>query len=209
MKRTLTPEWLDSLPADDPGAKRSRRDLRRINAFMGNASWILRQLPKDVRRISELGAGDGSLLRRLAQQYREAQLCGYDLQHRPDSLEPRVEWVQGDVLDSPPVAGGGVLIANLILHHFTDGQLRDLGSFVRRFDFLVINEPRRARLPMALSRLATPFVNGITRHDMRVSIEAGFVAGEMPRLLGLSDEEYGIRESSTWRGSQRVLACRS
>ena len=43
--RLLTPELLDLLPADDPRAQRSRRDLARINVVMmqhrdhGQGAW--------------------------------------------------------------------------------------------------------------------------------------------------------------------------
>ena len=37
LARRLEPELLDQLPADDPRAMRSRRDLTRINGFMANA----------------------------------------------------------------------------------------------------------------------------------------------------------------------------
>ncbi|MEY2429909.1 MAG: hypothetical protein QOJ40_2794 [Verrucomicrobiota bacterium] len=36
MLRRVEPEWLDELPPDDPRAIRSRRDIHRLNAFMGN-----------------------------------------------------------------------------------------------------------------------------------------------------------------------------
>ena len=36
MKRIVQPELLDSLPPGDPRAMRSRRDLRRVNAWMRN-----------------------------------------------------------------------------------------------------------------------------------------------------------------------------
>ena len=36
MKRIVQPELLDALPPDDPRAVRSRRDLRRVNAWMRN-----------------------------------------------------------------------------------------------------------------------------------------------------------------------------
>ena len=36
VARVLEPEWLDALPHEDPRARRSRRDLVRVNALMGN-----------------------------------------------------------------------------------------------------------------------------------------------------------------------------
>jgi hypothetical protein len=64
----------------------------------------------------------------------------------------------------------------------------------------------RASIPAFLAKLATPFVNAITRHDMRVSIEAGFVSDEIPKLLDFEKHGLHFQETYTWRGSQRVLA---
>lgn len=73
MIRTLQPELLDSLPAHDAGAIRSRRDLRRLNNLMGHAGIITRALKRifpnaPPARILEIGAGDGQLLLRVATQ---------------------------------------------------------------------------------------------------------------------------------------------
>ena len=73
MIRTLHPELLDDLPADEPAAIGSRRDLRRLNTLMGHAAIIARCLKnifphKPPSRIVEIGAGDGHLLLRIARQ---------------------------------------------------------------------------------------------------------------------------------------------
>ena len=44
MKRIIEPELLDTLPPDDPRAVRSRRDLRRVNAWMRNHAIMIRAL---------------------------------------------------------------------------------------------------------------------------------------------------------------------
>lgn len=67
IQRVVQPELLDELPHADPGAIGSRRDLRRINAWMGNAGKVARALSKALagkvpRRIFDFGAGDGFLL---------------------------------------------------------------------------------------------------------------------------------------------------
>ena len=63
MNRTLHPELLDVLPSTDPRAVHSRRDLRRINALMGNARMIHRFIRKNLDCpspiIAEIGSGDG------------------------------------------------------------------------------------------------------------------------------------------------------
>ncbi len=71
VPRRVRPEALDVLDPQDPRAQRSRRDLRRIHRAMGSLT-ILKNLVARLRlaahpkRIVELGAGDGTLLLRLA-----------------------------------------------------------------------------------------------------------------------------------------------
>jgi hypothetical protein len=204
--RKLTPELLDHLPHDDPGALRSRADLRRINFFMGNERWIASMIPADTRHITEIGAGDGYLLSRLAGKFPQAEITAYDLAPRPAHLPPAVKWTQGDLFAQASPAQGGTLIANLFLHHFTDTQLAELGAWMRGFDTLLINEPLRARLPLLLGKIATPFVHTITRHDMRVSIEAGFRPGELVAALGLAKLGFQFQETASQRGFIRTFA---
>src|ERR1039458_8146833 len=69
--RAVAPEWLDELPSSDAGALCSRRDLQRLNFWMGHVSIFRRVLAKipagqNPPRLVELGAGDGTLLLRLA-----------------------------------------------------------------------------------------------------------------------------------------------
>src|SRR5947209_4251989 len=67
MQRLLESELLDHLPPEDPGAIRSRKDLRRVNEWMGHPRIIARELRKrSPRRILELGAGDGNFMLRVA-----------------------------------------------------------------------------------------------------------------------------------------------
>ena len=53
IDRLITREILDHLPSSDARAERARRDLRTINALMGNVRWI-RQALGDVLRKSAL-----------------------------------------------------------------------------------------------------------------------------------------------------------
>jgi hypothetical protein len=101
-----------------------------------------------------------------------------------------------------------MLVANLFLHHFEGEDLRRLGKICEGFDMLIFNEPDRSHIAAFLGRLLHPFVNHVTRHDMQVSIRAGFRSGEMTALLGLDASHWKIRETSTWRGARRVIALR-
>jgi hypothetical protein len=203
--RKLTPELLDHLPHDDPGAQRSRRDLRRINFFMGNERWLISKLPRAIRSVSEIGAGGGHLLSRIAKQHPSLALKAYDLAPRPDSLASSLEWIQGDLFSQPSPTDGGVLIANLFLHHFTDQQLAELGRWMAPFDCLLICEPWSALLPQLMAKFASPLIHPITRHDMRVSIEAGFAPGEISKSLRLADLGFVVKETLDWRGALRLV----
>ncbi len=207
------PELLDHLPAEAPEARRSRRDLRRINLLMGNERWVRRtvsRFPDEANRsIVEIGAGDGVLSGKLAKQFPQAEVAAYDLAPAPSDPHSRVVWHRGDLFAMPAPAGGGVLVANLFLHHFEGAALTALGRWVENFEVLVFNEPDRAALPHVLGGLMHPWINRVTRHDMHVSIRAGFAAGEISRLLGLDPGRWRTRESSTWRGARRVVVSRS
>lgn len=213
LSRVVIPEILDHLAAADPEAQRSRRDLRRINFLMGNERWVCRMLhrfPEMVGRgIVEIGAGDGQLCGKLSQLFPQAAVAAYDLAPRPVDLDSRVSWQQGDLFATSPPDAGGVIIANLFLHHFEGKSLSDLGRWCGNGELLVFCEPDRAILPHVLGGLIRPFINRVTRHDMHVSITAGFAAGEISRLLGLDRTCWKFEETWTWRGARRVIGWRT
>lgn len=213
LQRVVVPELLDHLPVDDPHAVRSRRDLRRINFLMGNERWIHRTLarfPDAVRAgLVELGAGDGRLCRTLANAFPGSSVTAFDLAPAPADLAPRVKWHRGDLFGQPPPSPGGVRIANLFLHHFEGEALTLLGRWLENADLLVFNEPDRASLPHRLGNLMHPWINHVTRHDMHVSIDAGFAAGEIQQLLGLDAARWKFEESCTWQGARRLIGVKS
>ena len=72
LPRVVEPETLDELPEDDPRAIASRRDLRRVHRVMGTSTILRRAIARAThampapRCILELGAGDGTLMLRIA-----------------------------------------------------------------------------------------------------------------------------------------------
>src|SRR5262245_9331241 len=144
MKRQVEPELLDELAADDPRAVRSRQDLRRINAWMGNArimAKILRSTCNGAapRKLVELGAGDGTFLLRVAQLLdaewhgTEAVLVDFKGVVASATLRNfeksgwRVKMVSADVFDwLNNYECCDVMVANLFLHHFSDSKLSSL-----------------------------------------------------------------------------------
>jgi hypothetical protein len=216
--RRLVPELLDSLPADHPDAILSRADLGRINALMGNHRWLERQVEGHRRRfpegrVIELGAGDGTLARRLHRRFPSLRYVGLDLALRPDTLPPPFAWLQGDLFltlptlpDGPPGPEDAVL-ANLFLHHFTDAQLRELGPQLRSAGLLAVCEPWRHPWGHVLGRLlGLTGIHPVTRHDLHASVDAGFAGDELALLLGLPPGESPARRDVTCLGAYRWCA---
>lgn len=212
MQRKIEPELLDHMPADAPSAMRSRRDLRLINMLMGNERWIGRCMRRfrDVAMsgIIEWGAGDGHLCQRIARQLPLVPYRAYDLLPPPASLPANVHWHGGDLFTAEPPAAGGVLVANLFLHHFRSDELEILSRWCDARALLCFCEPWRHRLPQVWGYGLFPLINDVTRHDMMVSIRAGFSAGELAENLHLSPRDWQIEEHCDWRGSIRMLAWR-
>jgi len=209
-KRHLTPELLDHLDHDDPAAIRSRQDLARINGIMGNKRWIIHQvhqLAKTHKELTviELGAGDGDLLQSLSSISQCSSSCsGSDLAPRPDNLKESIDWHQGNFfaqsINFKPTCTS-VVVCNLILHHFTDDALKQLAKILSQADHILVVEPHRSHLAKFLAYLGFPFVNHVTRHDMIVSIEAGFRQHELPAIFTDRQVQH---ESITITGGLRV-----
>src|SRR5450759_63437 len=89
LARQVEAEWLDHLPAHDPRAIRSRRDLKRINVMMLQAGIMERALRSNLaerpRTILDLGAGDGTFMldvaRRLSSYWRDVDVILVDRQN--------------------------------------------------------------------------------------------------------------------------------
>ena len=204
MNRCVEPELLDELPADDPRAVRSRRDLRRLNALMGNVGVLSAALRAPFqgrvpRQVADLGAGDGSVMLRLARRLRvrwrnvevelvdrqaivDAEIC-----RQFEALSWTPKPVRADVFDWLARSSGeriDLITANLFLHHFDDPPLvRLLELAAERADCFVACEPRRYPAALRASRwLWLIGCNPVTRHDAVASVRAGFRGGEISAL---------------------------
>jgi hypothetical protein len=217
IARTLEPEWLDELPADDPRAMRSRRDLQRINALMTNGTLVARELDRvfsgmPPRAIAEIGAGDGTFMLQVAQKmpsrWRAPDVVLVDRQNllgAPTREEfVAMGWqaraVTGDVfawLAQPATPMLDVIVANLFLHHFDTARLTELLCLIaRRTRVLIACEPRRSRRALFASHLlGVVGCNDVSRHDAVVSVRAGFRNKELSALWPDADA-WTLRESA-------------
>lgn len=204
IPRRVEPEWLDVLAPSDPRAAGSRRDLRRVNALMGNAAIVAGKLQQSVpdgppRRIAEIGAGDGTFMLKVAQNFSKSpqdvsvvlldrhNIVGSQTLERFSSLRWRAEPVAADVFDWLAQSTGEVfdaMVANLFLHHFEPARLTALLSrVVTRTRVFIACEPRRSGLALAGSHMLWAIgCNDVSRHDAAVSVRAGFEGEELSAL---------------------------
>jgi len=207
MRRIVEPELLDTLPSSDARAVRARTDLRRLNGIMGHAPILTnafyRHLDFETARrrslqICELGAGDGTLLLKMARAWSaldvtaEAQiidrhyLVSEETRHAFIALNWSLTPVTMEVQTwlNQPGQRVDVMFANLFLHHFPDTQLRELLRLAAaRTNLFLACEPRRSAFPLAASRLVGLIgCNAVTRHDALASVRAGFVGHELSSL---------------------------
>ena len=227
--RCTETEWLDVLRADDPRAIRSRRDLRRVNAWMLQDRIMARALTEHhvgtkPRTFVDLGGGDGefmlSVARRLASRWRDVvvivldrhALVSQETRAAFHALQWRVETVRMDVFDflaGPDAVGVDVMTANLFLHHFPPDRLARLFAQVpRSVSLFVACEPRRAPAALLGSRMLWALgCNDVTRHDAVVSVRAGFAGQELSDLWP-ADRGWQLSESGAWLFSHRFVARR-
>ena len=205
MIRTLQAELVDDLPAHHPNAIETRRDLRLINTLMGHAGIFVRSLKKAFpaqppTRLLEIGAGDGQILlrvaKRLAGRWRDVDVTFVDLQNllqektRADfaALHWTVRSVEGDIFklwsDDAALEETEAILANLVLHHFTDAQLNCLFSIAaKKADAFIAVEPRRERWSLFWANCLSLIGCGpVACHDAPVSVQAGFTHRELSAL---------------------------
>jgi hypothetical protein len=220
VPRCVRPEVLDDLAPGDPQALRSRRDLRRVHRAMRTVSALNHalsrlQLAAPPKNILELGAGDGTLLLRLAAavapRWPGVKLTLLDRQHivSPEAVEGyrRHGWEVTTVCEDALVwarqsveRSYDLTVASLFLHHFEESELRQLlrGVVSQSRAFIAI-EPRRAMLAKVGSRLIGLLgTNAVTREDAVKSVDAGFTGEEITAA-------WPATEKAWWSQEYRVL----
>jgi hypothetical protein len=100
------------------------------------------------------------------------------------------------------------VIANLLLHQFSEVDLHALGEQLQHCRLIVACEPTRRRLSQVAYRAIAPLfgANRVTLHDAHVSISAGFRGDELPRVLGLAADRWSASVHQTWLGAYRLVA---
>jgi hypothetical protein len=216
MPRVVTPELLDDLDPGDPRALRSRRDLRRVHRAMRSVQILktaIGSLPlrPPPRSIIELGAGDGTLLLRLARSLGNSwrgvhltlldrhDLIALDTHAGFRALGWTVTVIEADVLEwsRPPLGPRyDLCLANLFLHHFKGAELQALlAGGAARTNVFIACEPRRDRFSRLASRLIGLLgANAVTREDAVKSVAAGFTGHELSTVWASAPGAWATTE---------------
>jgi hypothetical protein len=162
---------------------------------MGNIliidSLLNRSLSHPPLRIAELGAGDGSLLLRLAERRaRRWPAVTLTLVDRQNLLSATMRAAFADLgwtvraaaidvfawLEREDHPRYDAIVANLFVHHFeSDALTRLFRAIAQITECFVACEPRRARVPLLASHLVGAVgANAVTRRDAVLSVRAGF-----------------------------------
>jgi SAM-dependent methyltransferase len=194
--RSEEPELLD-LGVDEEEAVRSLGDLRWVNRWLGGGRSLLRAVRPYLHegsRVLDVGCGSADLpallLRAISARL---TVVGVDLKllHLRQA-PPVVHRVVANVRGLPFAPRSfDVVTASLFLHHFDGPQvaavLRSLFALARRV--LVVNDLRRARVPLLFGQAAFPFLfrSRVSVQDGLTSIRRAFRGHELRQAFAAAD----------------------
>jgi SAM-dependent methyltransferase len=185
LERSYSREFIDG-PLPDEVMRKVHRDLTRTHRWLGNTAAIigaLRRDPLPVRRVLDIGCGDGALLTEIRRRL-QADVIGVDL--RPSSRERTVvPIVQADAVREP-LPDSDVATAVCVAHHLSDPDciemIRNVGRHCRRF---IILDLVRHRLPLALFRMTVgQLLHPVNLHDGCRSIRRAYTPREFRAIVG-------------------------
>lgn len=203
-QRSREAERLD-VGVEDEEAVRSLGDLRLVNRWLGGRRSLLRAMRPFLQegiRVLDVGCGSADLpawLQRTTPS--RIMVVGVDLKLlHLQQAPPGVHRVVADVRQLPfPPLSFDVVTVSLFLHHFdapeVGGVLRALFSLARRA--LVVNDLRRARVPLLFGQAVFPFLfrSPVSVADGLVSVRRGFRPQELAEAFASAD----LRGVRIWR----------
>jgi SAM-dependent methyltransferase len=182
------PEILDGPDVSEDVRAHAHRDLTRTHRWLGHTRAVLRALRRHrgpLGRVLDIGCGHGALLEEIRRRLC-VDVVGIDL--NPPNSAP-VPMLRGDAVHDPlPACDAAVAVC--LVHHLSEGELRQLIQNVRRSArrFVVLDLVRHPA-PLALFRaFVAPWVHWINAADGITSIRRSFTG---PELRAIAREAAG------------------
>jgi SAM-dependent methyltransferase len=185
LERSYAPEIMDNPDLPNDLMEQVHRNLTRAHRWLGNTAAIvsaLRRDPLPVRRVLDIGCGNGGLLVEIRRKLR-ADVIGVDLRVPSPNLTA-VPIVEANAVSSP-LPDSDVAVAVCVAHHLSDSDcikmIRNVGRYCRRF---IILDLVRHRLPLTLFSLAVgPWLHSVNAHDGRRSIHRAYTPAELGAMV--------------------------
>jgi SAM-dependent methyltransferase len=185
LDRSFALEIIDNPDLPDELIFEMHRDLTRTHRWLGNTAAIIAALKRDplpVRRVLDIGCGNGGLLLEIRKRLR-ADVIGVELRAPPPNLTT-VPILEANAVRSR-LPDSDVAVAVCVAHHLSDSDcielIRNVGRYCRRF---VILDLVRHWLPLALFRLAVcPWIHPVNAADGRRSIRRSHTPREMRAVV--------------------------
>lgn len=213
---------------DDPGLHKDLLmdvfdDISRSNNYLGGTGITLQAVthiiaakPNIQYTILDVGCGDGSMLRALANYARKHQyklrLIGMDMSSTAVAIAKErsadydeISYLVQDVLNLGDVKiSCDILLCTLTLHHFSNQQIP---VFLKTFskitsDTIVINDLQRSRLAFYLFKVFSAIFikTKIAKQDGLTSIQSGFTKEELKQFAkALPAFQHRIRRKWAFR----------
>jgi ubiquinone/menaquinone biosynthesis C-methylase UbiE len=192
MRRTVTPELLDSPDCPPHEIQRSLTDLKRINRWFGGVSTTRALIERVAAATSktnfsllEVAAGHGEVPRTVAQQLarKGISLDITDLDLAPTHLQPGHRAVVANALALPFRDSSFDLVSsNLFAHHLEPDQLAAFIQEALRVSrvAVLVNDLVRHPLHLALVYAGWPLLRSyVSRVDGVASVRRAYVPEEM------------------------------
>lgn len=196
MKRTITPELLDTDDWASPQIETALADLRRINRLfggIGTMTAILARVAKSAGRnrltFLDVGGASGDVARGAQQRLRKRglQVDAVILDRAPTHLQTSLPKVAGDGGHLPFADSSfDVVGCSLLAHHLSDSDLQafvEEGLRVSRLA-VAISDLKRSLPHLLLVYAGLPlFRSPLTHKDAPASVRAAYTEDEMRALL--------------------------
>ncbi|WP_297765857.1 methyltransferase domain-containing protein [uncultured Muriicola sp.] len=200
-QRSTENELMDDLSLDEIQIRSILKDITLANKWLGGNNITIKALdrlfkehPREKYTILDIGCGDGSMLREVADHCAEnhikTQLIGLDLNEKSINIAKEssrgygnIRYLTQDVLAlKPEKFRCDILLCTLTLHHFSREQIH---TFIKKFALLatigiIVNDLDRNKIGFALFKVfSLVFMKThVAKHDGLVSIKSGFTKND-------------------------------